>query len=272
MTQYCSAPRIPVRWRKACLALSAIAAVGVAGLGAVCVASAAASDPLVDLKAGAAALDAKRYGPAMTALDGLSKRLPKLADYAAWFMASTQYELKNYADVPKTLEPVWKQSPPSPLVARAALLAAHALSDNDQPAAALEMLRAHYGALPQPQGDLAMAAAFAAANDAVSAAVYYQRVYYGFPLSQEAADAGVESEKLRATLADGYPPATPPAMLGRAQKLMQGKQTTTRAGKEFTDLGFQPRRGRSRLGARRHWSGTVHRRPGRGRLSLPVDA
>ncbi|MGH9594123.1 MAG: tetratricopeptide repeat protein, partial [Bryobacteraceae bacterium] len=220
--------------RKACLVLTAVAAAGIAGLAAVLVAS-AASDPLADLKAGAAALDAKRYGAAMTALDGLSKRLPKLADYAAWFLASAQYESQNYAAVAHTLETVWKQSPASPLVARAALLAAHAFSDNGQPAAALEILRAHYGALPQPQGDLAMAGAFAAADDAVSAVVYYQRVYYGFPFSQEAAQAGTESEKLRATLGDSYPPAMPAAMLGRAQKLMQGKQPA-RAEKELTGI------------------------------------
>ena len=230
MMLHCSVPRIPVRWRRACFALSAIAAVGIAGLLAR-----AASDPVMDLKAGATAFDAKRYSAAITALDGLAKRLPKLADYAAWFLASAQYESKNYAAVPKTLDAVWAQSPPSPLVARAALLAAHAFLDNDQPKAALDVLRAHSAVLPQPQGDLAMAVAFAAADDGVSAAVYYQRVYYGFPLSAEATQAGLESERLRAALRDGYPPAMPAAMLGRAQKLLQGKQTA-RAEKEFTDI------------------------------------
>ena len=43
---------------------------------------------------------------------------------------------------------------------------------------AVNLLRKYYAALPQPQGDLALAKAFAAAGDPVSAAVYAQRVYY----------------------------------------------------------------------------------------------
>ncbi len=94
----------------------------------------AASDPLADLKAAAVALDAKNYAAAAASLgpgvDGLAKRLPKLADYAAWLTASAQFGLKNYSAVPATLDPVWKQTPPSPLAAKAYLLAAQALIQN----------------------------------------------------------------------------------------------------------------------------------------------
>src|ERR1700722_19007617 len=117
----------------------------------------AASDLLVDLKAGSVALDAKRYAAAVTVFEPLGKRLPKLADYSAWFLASAQFGLKNYRKVPATLEVVWKQKPPSPLAARAYLLAAQAYEQSGAPNNAVDILRKNYALLPQPAGDLALA-------------------------------------------------------------------------------------------------------------------
>ncbi len=54
--------------------------------------------------------------------------------------------------------------------------------------------------------------------------VYHQRVYYGFPLSTEAAQSEAELKKLRGELGDKYPPAMPNAMFGRTVKLMDAKQ------------------------------------------------
>jgi soluble lytic murein transglycosylase len=195
----------------------------------------AATDPLEDLKSGAAALDAKRYASAVALLEPLGKRLPKLADYAAWMLASSQFALKSYAAVPKTLETVWKQTPPSPLTAKAWILAAQAYEQGGAPRDAVEILRKNYARLPQPQGDLALATAFAVAGDAVSAAIYNQRVYYGFPASAESAPAESELAILRAQLGDNYPPSLPTAMLSRAIKLLDGGQTQ-RARKELEAL------------------------------------
>jgi len=207
----------------------------VIALGGTVFALRAASDPLIDLKTGAEALDAGRYLAAVAALKGLPQRLPKLADYAAWFLASAQSASKDYAAVPATLDTVFKQSPPSPLVPRSALLAAGALTQNNNAAAALELLRKYYSVLSQPKGDLAMAAAFAGSGDNVSAAIYYQRVYYGFPVSAEAGLASTEIERLKTDLGEKYPPALPTAMLGRAIKLLDGGQAV-RARKELEGL------------------------------------
>ena len=195
----------------------------------------AASDPLIDLKAGADALDDGRYPAAIAALKGLSQRLPKLADYSAWFLGSAQFASKDYAAVPATLDLVFKQSPSSPLVPRSVLLAAGAFTQNNDPARALELLRKYYSVLSQPKGDLAMAVAFAGSGDTVSAAIYYQRVYYGYPLSAESAQAATEMEMLKASLDDKYPPALPTAMLGRAIKLLEAGQAV-RARKELEAL------------------------------------
>ncbi len=83
---------------------------------------AASTDPLADLKTGATSLDSKRYASAIAVLEPLPRRLPKLADYAAWFLANAQFDSQSYAAVPKTLAIVWQQTPPSPLAARSVLL------------------------------------------------------------------------------------------------------------------------------------------------------
>ncbi|HEV1283863.1 MAG TPA: hypothetical protein VNU44_01070, partial [Bryobacteraceae bacterium] len=186
-----------------------------------------ATDPLADLKAGAAALDAKKYPAAIAALEPTVARLPKIGDYVAFFLASARFESGDYAAVPKTLELVFKMTPVSPLAPRAVLLAARADVRSDDPKAALELLRKNYATLPQPAGDMAMAQAFAGAEDSgdlISAVVYHQRVYYGYPMSPEAAQSDAELKKLRDLLGEKYPPAMPNAMLGRAAKLMEAKQ------------------------------------------------
>jgi soluble lytic murein transglycosylase len=226
MTRHYWVPSIPARWHKRLRAAAvSIAAIALAccvmfNVGFSLIPVSASTDPLADLKTGAVALDAKRYPAAIATLSPLVKRLPKLADYAAWLLASAQFESADYSAVPKTLEAVWKQTPPSPLAARAFLLGARAYLQNGAASDAVEILRKNYAALTQPQGDLAMAAAFAGAGDSVSAAIYNQRVYYGYPNSAEAAQADAESARLRAELGDNYPPAMPNAMLGRALKLL----------------------------------------------------
>jgi soluble lytic murein transglycosylase len=183
-----------------------------------------ATDPLADLKTGAAALEAKKYAAAIAALEPAVKRLPKISDYAAFFLASAKLESGDYAGALKALDAVFKMTPVSPLAPRAVLLMARAYGLEGDTKAAVDILRKNYSTLPQPAGDLALAMAFAAANDSISAVVYHQRVYYGFPMSAEAAQSDAELKKFRADLGEQYPPATANAMLGRAGKLMDAKQ------------------------------------------------
>jgi soluble lytic murein transglycosylase len=183
-----------------------------------------ATDPIADLKAGAAALDAKRYPAAIAALEPVLKRLPKIADYTAFFIASAKCESGDSASVAKTLEPVFKMTPISPLVPRAALLEARAFEQKGDPNAAVEVLKKYFGTLPQPAGDLALAAAFEAAGDPVNAVAYDQRIYYGFPVAPEAPASEAALARLRASLGAQYPPAMPGTMLSRAMKLIDAKQ------------------------------------------------
>jgi len=196
---------------------------------------AAVGDPLDDLKAASAAVDGQRYAAAIAQLKPLSKRLPKLSDYVAWFLATAEFATQDYAGVPSALEPVWKHVPASPLAPRATLLGAQAFVRNGKADDALALLKKNYASLPQPAGDLAMATGFAAADDDASAATYYQRIYFSFPASNEAAQAESFLTKLRTELGDRYPTVSPSAMLGRAIKLLDGGQTA-RGRKELEAL------------------------------------
>src|SRR5258706_5876942 len=213
MTRQFSAQLIRDHWRKGGASFKA----AVSFLAGVCAALllAAATDPLADLKSGADALDSKRYSAAIATLKPLAKRLPKLADYANWFLASAELGSKNYSDAVKTAESVWTSVPPSPLAARAVLLAARAYVEDSKPAPALDLLRKNYDRLPQPQGDLAIARALVAAGHSLVAAAYYQRVEFGFPLSTDAVAAEAEDARLHTSLGEKYRPTMPNAMLVR---------------------------------------------------------
>ena len=191
--------------------------------------------PLVELKIAIAQLQGKQSGNGPASLRPLSAKLPQLADYIAWFLGSSQFDAESYVDVPATLERVFTQSPPSPLVWRAALLTARADLQLGRPHDAVALLRKYYDKLPQPQGDLALATAFAADNDLANAAAYDQRVYYGYPLAPEAAQADAELAKLRDQLGDQYPQALGKVMLARALKLQELNQPE-KARKELVAL------------------------------------
>jgi soluble lytic murein transglycosylase len=209
--RYIAIRRLPV------LAVAVLAAAGL-------VSRAAQADPLADLKAAVNALQSKQHTKAIAALKPLGARLPKLADYVAWFLASSQFEAQQYADVPQTLEAVWTQTPPSPLFARSVLLAARAYMMNNDSRSAVQLLRKNFSKLAQPQADLALAKALVANNEPANAALYFQRVYYGYPLSSESTEAEPEIARLKAQLGSEYPPVLGSAILGRAVKLLEGAQ------------------------------------------------
>jgi soluble lytic murein transglycosylase len=207
----------------------------IAAVGSVLVGLHAAPDPAADLKAAIEAVNAKRFSVAAPLLGDLRARLPELADYAGWYLATSQSELKNYPAVRPALDAVFQQIPRSPLRGRASLLAADAYLKMNQPQDAIQVLREYYAETTAPQSDLMLADAFLAAGDKVNAAVYYQRVYFGYPQSPAAPRALAAMDRLKAEMGDDYPPAMPYSMLGRAVKLLEAGQTAS-ARKEFESL------------------------------------
>jgi hypothetical protein len=124
-------------WRVPVAAMFAVAGVAVS--------LSAADDAVSDLKAAVAALQSKNEAVAIATLKGLSGRLPQIPDYVAWFRASAEFGAGNYAAVPSALEPIWAQSPASPLT-KAALLGAQAFRTSCQHGWAPS--QKYYAALP----------------------------------------------------------------------------------------------------------------------------
>ncbi len=222
-------------WFRASWRIPALAVLALAGVAASLAAPDETLSEISQLKAAVAALQSKHEDVAIATLKSLNRKLPKLADYVAWFRASAEFNAENYAAVPASLEPIWTQSPASPLIGRAASLGAQAFQQTGNASGAVTLLRKHYAALSQPQGDLALAKAFAGAGDPVSAAVYAQRVYYNYPTATEATEADSLAANLESQLGDKYPPAMGNAMLGRALKLLDAGRTE-QAKRELTAL------------------------------------
>ena len=74
-----------------------------------------------------------------------------------------------------------------------------------------------------------------AAGDNAGAAAYYQRIFFDYPASDEAADAETALARLKAILAENFPPAMPQVRLGRAARLARGGQAA-RARQEYASM------------------------------------
>ncbi len=178
------------------------------------------------LALGGADIDASRN---VQAIEGLRKivpgRLAKVLDHLAYLNAAAYFGAGNDAAAIEAVTPVFLQTAPkSPLMARAAVLAGRSAIRGGQPQRALDILKAQYNDLLQPQGDLLLAEAFEKSGDMISAANYYQRVWLGSPQSKEAMDAELAIARLKAAMGATYPPPMPAAILQRSAKLMELNQ------------------------------------------------
>src|SRR6202162_6517500 len=84
------------------------------------------SGALAFLVLGATEIEQRQFGDALRHRSGGGKRLPQLADYVGYLSATAQWELRQLSDVERSLDPVWRVSPASPLVPRAVVLQATA--------------------------------------------------------------------------------------------------------------------------------------------------
>jgi len=174
----------------------------------------------------ALAIDNLRQGAhaeARRQLGEAGRRLPVLADYAAWFRASSLIETKEWAAATQALAPLWNSTPSSPLVARAAPLAVDAHLERNTAPEAASLLRTLTGRLPEAQWSHLMARALEASGDSEAALTHFERVYFEFPLSPQAADAGSALPRLRAAV-PGHTPVRPDVQLRRALLLLEAGQ------------------------------------------------
>jgi soluble lytic murein transglycosylase len=148
-------------------------------------------------------------------------RVPLLSDYAQYYRAQAEYQLRNYPEVARAVTQVFDQQLISPMTGPAAEVGVQAYLDANDPKKAFDLVKKYFDKIPQPQASFLLARCLQANNDLPQAAEYFQRVYYNYPNSREAASAATALADLKVKLADGYPPVMPAAMLGRADKLLE---------------------------------------------------
>ena len=220
-----------------------------------------ANGALAHLALGVTSFEQKRFPDAILHLASAQPRLPKLADYTAYYLAAAHSETADYAAAAREAAIVRTVPLPSPFAAKSLVLQARGLAASGSAAEAVRMLRERYADLPQPAGDLALAMAYEAARDLPHAAQYYQRVYYEYPAGDAATRAAAALIALRDGMGAAYPAPAPQAMLERAHKLLAQREYA-RAQSEFQALVPQvsgPERDQARvgIGAAEYLSGDV---------------
>ena len=166
----------------------------------------------------------QRWAEAARQLRAAQARLPQLADHAGYWLAWAEFNQQNYEGALRALQAVWKTALPSPLAGRATLLSARIHLALQDPRTAIRLLEDRREQLPQPEGEALLATAREAAGDLPAAAAAWQRVYYRYPASREAAEAEKALARLREQLGERYPPALPQEMLERAESWMRTRQ------------------------------------------------
>src|SRR5437588_6513744 len=125
---------------------------------------------LARLALGITSAEQKDYARAIENLKAAQARLPNIEDYALYYLATAQVQVKDETKIADELNGFQKLPLVSPLSARAAVLEAKALVDLKNPADAIRVLRERYAELPQPDADLTLATAYEAASDPLNAA------------------------------------------------------------------------------------------------------
>jgi soluble lytic murein transglycosylase len=193
---------------------------------------------LAHLTLGVGSFEQKQYPDAIQHLEAARAKLPKLADYTAYYLAAARIEIEDNAAAAEDAAAVRTAPLASPFAARSMVLQARGLAASGSANDAVRMLREHYADLPQPDGDLALADAYQAAHDLSHAVQYDQSVYYEYPDSDQATRAAAALITLRAAMGASFPAPTPQLLVERGRKLLaQGDPPRARA--EFHALAQQ---------------------------------
>ena len=199
--------------------------------------------PLANLALGIAAYEQRNYAAAIALLVPLPAQLPRIADYAAYYLAAARVETGDYAPVRAGLAPAHNNSP---LNGKSWILEARAEQSTD-PAAAAKLLLDHYSELPQPEGDVNLGDCYRAASDPDRAAEAYQRVYSHYLTGEAASRAASALAEL------GRGMGSPAQLLHRGDRLLDAKEYIA-AKREYqsvaeTASGLERDQARVRIGA-----------------------
>jgi soluble lytic murein transglycosylase len=154
--------------------------------------------------------------------------VPKLSDYAVYYLASAQQITGDFDGALKVLSAA-SASPgvPSPLSAKISLLHARVLLDKrdaDSAAKALDILQANYKSLPEPDGDFALGLTYDALAEKPQAALAFEKVYYGWPNTDLAEQSWLTMARLHTDLGKDFPTPSARQKLDRCARWLDAKQ------------------------------------------------
>ena len=184
---------------------------------------------------GMLAYDDKDAEGAIGYLKAAQPVLPKLADYAAFYLAGAHAQLENFEAVLSVLPQTERLPVRSPLAPKLLILEARARIETGSAQAALQKLRDASADLPQPDGDLVLARAHEALNEKAAAVRCYQRVYFLYPGSEGSGEAAAALARLREEMGESYPVPESQWMLDRGDRLLAARDYS-RAREEFSTL------------------------------------
>jgi soluble lytic murein transglycosylase len=186
--------------------------------------------PSTSVKPLADAVDAYEKEQFATVVSRLkSLKIAPLADYVAYQRGLARAALKEHEAAIRDFALVRAFRPVSPLMGAAAVAGAQSLTAAGQPQEAASLLHTTYAGLPQPDGDLALAAAYESAGDNARAAQFYQRVYYKYPAGKPAMAAASALLTLRTAMGTSYPPPTAQQSFERVNGLLALREFTSAA-------------------------------------------
>jgi soluble lytic murein transglycosylase len=182
---------------------------------------------LLDLGQGINAYNSRDFIGAVSHLR-TARSVTLLSDYVTYHLA---YSLVLTGDVDGALSVLtaYRANPidSSPLAGKISLLYGRTLLDKRDPelsAKALKVLQSDYKTLPQPDGDFALGLAYEALGEQPQAALSYERVFYGSPNTDLAAQSWTAMERLRMVLGKDFPTPTASQQLDRCEKWLAAKE------------------------------------------------
>lgn len=190
-----------------------------------CAAATETNPALNEFALGMNAFGNKDYPGTLAHLKIAQPKLPKLGDYIAYYLGASKAQLNDYPGALHELEAMHAFTAPlSPLSAKATLLDAQARLQTKDVGGAIRVLRGDFESLPQPDGTMALAAAYEAQGEKMQAAALYQRAYFEYPATQAAVLAAASIERLKKALGADYPPPGPKQMLERGAQWLAAKE------------------------------------------------
>lgn len=179
------------------------------------------------LALGSKQLESKQYEQAIGNFETALKRVPQLADYAAYLRAAALFELGKNGEIERAVKPVWDRMPPSPLAGKAAILLANAYLRANEPQKSVTLIQQHLKDLKPQESEILLAHAYEIGGDRASAKTHFDRVLILYPLTEEGIDAASEPARLQGL--------TPKERLTRCIRMLDSKHGD-QARKELAEI------------------------------------